>query len=68
MVGFQAGRRVSRATGELVYVLEFKAAAAPPAADPVASDIKTLTEALMDSMETFLANLIVKAMHKSARR
>ena len=63
MTPYRAGVRASRATGERVYVCEFRAA--PPGL-PVASSTDAEREELMDAIEQYMVALITSALHKQA--
>jgi hypothetical protein len=59
MTPYRAGSRVSQRTGETIFVFEFKRAPSPQP-EP------TLPEnPLMDTIESFIADLILKAIHKA---
>jgi hypothetical protein len=50
---YKSGTRISRSTNQTIYVFEFKLSPPPK-------------ETSMDMIESFIANAIIKALHKSA--
>ena len=54
MTPYRAGSRVSRRTGETIFVFEFKRTPATQPENP-----------LMDTIESFISDLILKAIHKA---
>lgn len=57
MIPHRAGSRISRSTGETIFVFEFKR---QPFFVPPFSE-----NPLMDTIENFIADLVLKAVHKS---
>ena len=55
MTPYRAGARLSRATGETIFVFEFKRVPSSPLQEST----------LMDTIESFIADLILKAIHKA---
>jgi hypothetical protein len=54
MTPYKTGQRISRATGETIYIFEFKLQTQTPH-----------QETPMDAIESFITSAIIKALHKS---
>jgi hypothetical protein len=58
MTPYKTGQRISRSTGETIYIFEFKLQ--PPTPCPTSQK-----ETPMDAIESFITSAIIKALHKS---